>query len=638
MSGRLSLRSLRGKALAFVLAVSASFVALSYGLQRAIVQPEFAAIESREADANLARAVGALAADADFLAKSARDYAAWDDTYAFTETRSPVYVEANLIPETLSNLGVDALVIASARGEVLWGMRCCAEPGELVEDAPLMAALTARAGGLVDHDSPKSRRHGVLLTHAGMLLVGSAAITDSEQQAPVRGSVIFARFLDAAEIAALGERTVVALAATPMSAVAHMDRAALAHLAASGDRWHDTSDAGVLRGYTLVSDVTGAPALLVRIDLPRATSRRAAAAARLTAVIGAAGALVMLAGMWWVMERFLVRPLEHVTAHALRVGAEGDLGSRLNLAARDEIGVLAREFDAMVERLERSRAQLVEVARKAGRAEVASAVLHDVGNVLNSVTVAANLATETIARSELPSLRQLTDLLRRNEQQLAAFLVSDPRGQELLPFLSELTSQLEGEQRQVESELKTLGVSVDHVRALVRAQNRHSHAPPLLERVDPALVLEQALTLCADSLQRQDVRLARRITSGEPVLLDRHRCLQVLTNLLSNARNALDASGRRNGAIRVAVDRARDEAGEWVAFVVSDDGVGIDPENLERIFALGYSTHAEGHGIGLHNAANLAREMGGTLRAASDGLGRGASFTLRVPVARGDAS
>jgi len=638
MAARLPVHSLRWRAIGFLLAASAAFVGGSHLLQRAIVQPEFAALETRQADADLARAVEAILRESQVLANTAQDYGSWDDTYRFVADENPEYVESNLVPETLANLGVDVMVIARSSGEVVWGQRLD-DSGELVADAELIEALVARANGLVGHASATSKLHGVLATPAGLLLVGSAAITNSAQDAPVRGSVVLARPLDADEVAQIGERTRVALSIAPFDArLAQAERPEPVDSAEHGGvgderHWHDPSSAAVLRSFAPVNDVNGKPALLVQTEMRREPTQRAAAAARLSMLSGIAGGLVMMLVMWWALAHWLVQPLERVTAHALRVGAEGGASAseRLGLTTRDEIGILAREFDAMVERLERSRAELIEVAHQAGRAEVASAVLHDVGNVLNSVAVAASVANETLARSEVGSLRRATDLLEQHASDIAAYLSRDAQGRHLVPFLAELATQLESEQQTLSRELKTLSAAVEHIAALVRAQNQNSAPQAALEQLDPGVLIEQALQLCAQSFERHAISVERQIESGPPVWLDRHRALQVLGNLLRNADHAIRETRRGSGALQIALHRTRELAGGWIELAIRDDGIGIAESELARIFARGYSTREGGQGIGLHNAANLAREMGGELRATSAGPGRGACFTLRMP-------
>lgn len=624
--------SLRWKMLAFVLAISTSFVAGTWAMQRLIVQPEFAAIEERDAETNVSRVLDAIDSDAASLARTAQDYAAWDDSLHYIQERNADFITANFVASALENLGTSFALITDERGSLVWSGRSDAEAGELVAD-PAWAAEILERRGLFSHESADSKKHGMLRTERGVVLVGSAAITSTNRDTPPAGSVAFVRMLDSERVAAIAEQLHLAMTVTPLDSLDDAGRRAAVELARH-DRWSDVSSEETLIAYSYLRDTHDEPVLLLRVTLKRETSQRAAAAARLTAAVGAVGGLALLGAMWIVLARLVLNPLGRLTSHALSVGASGDLGARLGLASNDEIGTLAGEFDAMVEQLERSRAQLVDVAHQAGRAEIAAAVLHDIGNVLNSATVSASVVADALTRSELHSLRRVTDLLRENAQQLPAFLTSDPRGQHVLPFLEELAGELETEQQRALGEMKTLGSVLEHVATLVRAQNRNTHAKPFLELLDPGELAKQAAAITGESFARHHIALALHAEPGERALIDRHRCLQVLTNLLANAKNAIRAANRGAGTVSQCVSRVSDASGEWIEFAVRDDGSGIAAQDLERIFALGFSTREDGQGIGLHSAANLAREMGGSLRAESDGPGRGAAFVLRIPARR----
>ena len=293
--------------------------------------------------------------------------------------------------------------------------------------------------------------------------------------------------------------------------------------------------------------------------------------------------------------------------------------------------MLAREFDQMVGRLEESQRKLVDVAHDAGRSEIAQDVLHNVGNVLNSANVSAGMVSQTLARSEVQSMGLAVRLMEEHRENLGQFLTQDERGRHLPAFLNELASQLAIENETLRKEMATVSASLDHISEIVRAQNEHAGAKPLLELTEPARVVDQALALTAESFQRDRIRVERRGEAPGPVLLDRHRILQVLANLLANAKHAVSATGRENPCVTITLDRIAGEQGDRLYFRVSDNGVGIPHENLDRIFASGFSTRPGGRGRGLHSAANQAREMGGDLGVASEGSGHGATFTLAVP-------
>ena len=196
----------------------------------------------------------------------------------------------------------------------------------------------------------------------------------------------------------------------------------------------------------------------------------------------------------------------------------------------------------------------------------------------------------------------------------------------------ELGPHLLAENEHAREELKTLASSVEHVRQIVQAQQAHGQARPWLEDVDAAAVANQALLLVADSFERHGIRVERDFSPLGQVRIDPHRTLQILTNLIANAKGAIVATGRGSGCIGIELSSAVVEGEQRLCVRVRDDGVGIPPENLARIFASGFTTRPDGHGIGLHSAANLTTEMGGTLTGASEGPSRGAVFTLHLPV------
>jgi signal transduction histidine kinase len=282
--------------------------------------------------------------------------------------------------------------------------------------------------------------------------------------------------------------------------------------------------------------------------------------------------------------------------------------------------------------LQESQRKLVDVAHDAGRAEIAKDVLHNVGNVLNSASVSAEVASRTLANSEVPSLARAVQLLEEHRGALGEFLAQDPRGQLLPGFLAELSTELAKEQGTMRREVATITASLDHIREIVRAQNEHSAAAPLLARLEPGAVVEQALALTADSFQRHRIRVETVIETREPLLLDRHRLLQILGNLLTNAKLAVREAATDDPRIRIVVRQGDSPAGRRLLMAVTDNGVGIPHENLERIFGAGFSTRPGNRGRGLHSAANQARELGGDLTVVSEGPGRGATFTLSLPV------
>ncbi|MES2118741.1 MAG: ATP-binding protein [Pseudomonadota bacterium] len=278
--------------------------------------------------------------------------------------------------------------------------------------------------------------------------------------------------------------------------------------------------------------------------------------------------------------------------------------------------------------LRETQAALLAAARRAGMAEVATNVLHNVGNVLNSVNVSAAVIGDQLRASRLAALDKVAQLLRANLDQ-PHFLSRDARGRMLPGYLDQLAQTLVAEQQQMLAELAHLSAAIDHIKEIVATQQSYAGAPAVLEPVALGALLDDALRMSADALRRHEVEVLREFDDVPPLLLDKHQLLQVLINLINNAKQAMaGAQGRR----RRLVLRLAQAAPDAVRLQVCDNGQGIAPEQLERIFAHGFSTRAGGHGFGLHSCALAARAMGGQLSAHSDGAGSGATFTLELPV------
>jgi C4-dicarboxylate-specific signal transduction histidine kinase len=280
-------------------------------------------------------------------------------------------------------------------------------------------------------------------------------------------------------------------------------------------------------------------------------------------------------------------------------------------------------------RLSEMHRNLLDVSRMAGMAEIATGVLHNVGNTLNSVNVSANLVTERMGALRVPGLTKTVELLREHEEDLGSFFTSDPRGRQLPAYLQALTEQLARDRESVLSEMRALSQSLEHIKLVVSMQQQHARFAGVLERVVVHELIDDALRLHAVSLEKLGIHLRREYSDVRPVVVDRHKLLQILVNLVSNAQHALLESRREDKQLTLRVE----QSGTRLRIVVTDNGVGVAPEHLSRLFTQGFTTKRDGHGFGLHISALAAEELGGSLSCTSAGSGEGATFTLELPTA-----
>jgi PAS domain S-box-containing protein len=280
------------------------------------------------------------------------------------------------------------------------------------------------------------------------------------------------------------------------------------------------------------------------------------------------------------------------------------------------------------EKLEAMHEELIAASRRAGMAEVATNVLHNVGNVLNSVNISCAVAGEKVRRSRSGSVKKAADLLDAHAGDLAGFMTGDPRGRKLPEFLRTLAGRLAEEQAEVLAELELLARNIDHIKQIVAMQQGFAKVSGVVETVEVTELVEDSLRMNADSLERHKVQVIREYEEVPRITVDKHKAVQILVNLMRNAKHACEDSGAEDKRMILRVSNG----GGQVRVDVIDNGVGIPPENLTRIFAHGFTTRRGGHGFGLHGGALAARELGGSLTVHSDGEGTGATFTLELPV------
>jgi C4-dicarboxylate-specific signal transduction histidine kinase len=388
--------------------------------------------------------------------------------------------------------------------------------------------------------------------------------------------------------------------------------------------------------------------------------------------------IVSLAAAMFVsrrVQRAITEPTLGLARVAQKIINQKDYTLRVEKTSNDEMGALCDEFNAMLDEiqkrdnklqdahdqleqrvaertarltqancelsrevtertcaeteLESVHGQLVDAARRAGMAEVATGVLHNVGNVLNSINVSSTLLSERLRDSQLTDLRRAVDLMNQHLDNLPAFFAENEQGKQLPRFLDLLADHLARQKDELIEEVRVLNNNVDHVKTIVAMQQSYAGAAGVIVKVKIAELIQDAIRLNTSSLEKYRIQLVCDFGEMPELGVDKQRLLQILVNLVTNAKDALIASDRSDRKLTV---RARRQGDDWVRIDVIDNGIGIAPTDLTRIFSHGFTTKKRGHGFGLHSSANAAREMDGALSVHSDGPGLGARFTIELPV------
>jgi signal transduction histidine kinase len=362
-----------------------------------------------------------------------------------------------------------------------------------------------------------------------------------------------------------------------------------------------------------------------------------------------------------------VRPilqLQSVVEHV----ATGDLMARADIHSRDEIEQLANAFNSMADmillrnqelseskrdleirvterttelrdqiaardtalaELAEAQKRLIELSRISGMAEVATGVLHNVGNVLNSVNVSAGIVADRLKGLGISRLGEMLRIIEDHKGTLDDFLINDPRGQRVLPYMSNLLRQMDQERNLLGEEVTSLVQHIGHIKGIVAMQQTYARSSGIFEKIELADLLKDALDITQLGMERHHIAVQIMSEELPPITTDRHKVLQILLNLIRNAKDAVKASGKPDRQITVRIVRVNEER---VAIQVADNGIGILSANLVRVFSHGFTTKQDGHGFGLHSGALAAKQLGGSLTVESEGANAGAVFSLELPI------
>src|ERR1700733_5670583 len=609
--GRVNIRTKMISLLALLFAV---LIALEIGVQKQVLMPSFAQLEREDADTSMKRIAFARDVTLESLQLSVVDLGNWADVYRFVQSPDAAFVKANITPVAMKQLKVNAILIVDLNGRYVSSSAGSLETGE-----PLNLDLAARKA--LPEDFPWRRNlaegkpaRGLLRTNQGIMMIAAAPVLDGSGGGQPLGMVIMGRLLTPFQVHLIGtqaEARRTMLPATPLSGAEQITE----------------TDAAtqVVRPFM---DVYDRPVMSFRVEVPRRITERGHGAVTYASLYLIGAGVTVLLLLVVALNRIVLKPLARVTRHAVAVGEGTDLSARLDLPGRDEIAMLAREFDRMVERVADSRRQLVDQSFQAGFAELAKGVLHNLGNAMTPLGV---------------RLAKLGDRLRdapADDVGLAlAELAKEPRGSARDADLEELMRRACGELaatvKESQNEVAVVQRQATIVQTALSELMRSTRNTHVIESVRlPDLVAQTLEIVPATCRQRLVVNTDESLRKVGAVQVARTVLRLILQNLIINAADAVRDAGRDKGVLHFAAEIIQEADSEHLHLHCKDDGVGIAAANLQRVFEKGFSTKSRetNYGIGLHWCANAIGALGGRIWAASEGPGLGASMHLMLPL------
>ncbi len=608
--------------------------AVQWAVQHFVLLPSFGALEREEARTAIRRIDYALSLSLDQLQTETSDWGNWGDAYKYVADRNPEFVSANLTTIALKQLNVNVLAIVDLNGHLIWSRA-------MAQDTGLPLPLDLVSGSELPADFPWRTQlregrpaKGLLTTNQGVLMAAAWPVLDGLGGGPSRGMVLMGQLLNSAALGHIGTQAQAKVSMQPGALAVTAASAALpASASMVGADQLEALDKTIVasRAY---NDIYSRPAMTLRVDLPRTVSQQGHRAVNYAGAYLIGSAAIVLVVLLVVLNRMILAPLTRVTQHAVRIGKADDLTARLNIKRRDEIGVLASQFDQMVDQLASSRRALLDQSFLSGVAEQARGVLHNIGNAMTPLgvrlqTLQARLRAAPTEDVELA----VTELGKAS---------ADPaRRADLIEFLRLASGELSAEIRQADNELSVMQRQTAVVQTALTEQMRSSPGEPVLEAVRLPELVAQSLEIVPDACrQRLTIELDPSLQAAGALRAPRMVLRLVLQNLIINAAEAITADQAAGATLHIGAEITDGENGSQLYLYCRDNAGGISPENLERIFEKRFSTKSAktNSGMGLHWCANALGALRGRIWATSDGPGKGATLHVIVPLAGGESA
>ncbi len=602
-----------------LLLLIAVFVLISYFILRVVIAPAFDDLEMAAAKSDMHRAEAALRADLRNLEAITADWAPWDDIYYYVSGQNPNFEKSNLARPTLVNLDLDLLAIYATNRQFVWGQILVDGDEVAIDTLEILNPRHPSSMKLTEHQRDVDQTLGFVSTELGLMLVSSRPILHSDDTGPVAGALIMGQLLDEVHLETIRKRTEVDIRWTAWDAT---------HGPPTGAGF-EVSDRSIT-GSQVLSDIYGQPALVLETRSLRRISRLGSQTINVaTMLVIVAGAMVC-AFMWIMLRNMVLRPIEQLENHIVKLRKSGDLSRQIHMPRDDEIGSLAQQFNSMTTEVNDARQSLLEKSFKAGKADTAAEIMHNIRNAMTpminglerlrkSFTVAENLRVDEAVR-ELGN----PDCPRE-------------RKEKFLEYVSASFEHTKTIGANAIEDLNVVSAQAKQIEGIISDQEKFANVAPLVEELQIDEVLKEAThVIPKDGLENVQVLVDDDIETRR-VRAYRIGLLQVMGNLILNAYESINRSGTPDGKITLAAVEEIVGDSPMVKVTVRDNGGGFDRATHDQIFRRGYTSKAPGEfaGLGLHWCANAVASMGGKLSAESAGLGRGAAFHVLLPAAGG---
>lgn len=358
--------SLRVKSLLVALATMTVLLVIFLVATRLILTDSYTRLEQQDTTEHVARAVNALINEVEILSRTANDYAGWDDTYDFMESRDPDYLASNYVDSVFTNSRLNLVIIIDTQGQIVFTKGFDLEEVQETPIAPETLAAITQTPALLLPTHSMSSTMGIVLLPDGPMLIAAQPVLTSDNIGPTRGALLMGRAVTDGEVAQLSEVTQLKLSiqalSEPLPAAA---QTAMAQISDQQPIVVQPLDEQTVQGYTQLNDINHQPALLLRVDRVREIYQQGQATLSFLVLVLILGGIVVGVVIAGLLEHTVILRLGQLNREVRAIGVSSDFHQRVSPQGKDELGQLASEINRMLDSLEDADRQLSQQQREA---------------------------------------------------------------------------------------------------------------------------------------------------------------------------------------------------------------------------------------------------------------------------------
>ncbi len=603
-----------------------TFALLSLTIHNRIIMPGFLQLEREEAEKDIRRSVSSLKSEISHLDNLNYDWAAWDDTYEFILDQNKDYIESNLVDSSFTDNNINLIYFLDRSGKVVWGRAFDLEEEEDLEIPEFPQDIFPEDHPLLGLKDPADFHANIIITSHGPMLVSSRPIITSNLEGPSRGTMIMGRLLNDGYIKKLAEQTQTLLSVWTINSGSFPEKYKSVIPKVSNESTILISEISEsnLDVFTSVADISNTPALLFKLKVKRDVSRKGKGISLYSFWLNIFVGLLLTTIFLIVLQRRLIHPLVDLVGHFTDVGRSYDLRRFLKLKGCEEIKILGNEYNKMSGSLDRSRKELVDQSYYSGMAEITTGVIHNIRNTITPLVADIALLKE---KCEYLPIENMASAF----EEFSDKNVDPDRKEKLVDFFEKSLELLANLKETVSEKITRMDEQSYLTVKLLEDLDQFAHGGFVPEKFPVKQLIDDAAALFKNRFP--DISLEVHLGGIDTINSHRSVLVLVFMNLLYNAGDSIVLSDQQEGLIKLTARPEKDNGKDVVHFELCDNGQGISPENLPKIFQRGFSTKGKKiSGIGLHWCANTVTTLRGKLYADSEAQGHGVCFHVQLPL------